>query len=102
MDSSVQLCSVLQGVQFTVQDELTLVKVVILKEALERLFGASDQPKDWLRTYRANKAFIDDAALKVHRLQPIWPVVVLRGHEPQLQVPTSPRLTLLRTALVSR
>lgn len=100
MDHNVQLCGVLQGVQFTVEDEFTTVKVVILTEALERHFGASGQPQDWIRAYEAHQAFIDEAALKVHRLQPIWPVVVLRGHEPQLQMPLSERFKVMRTAAV--
>lgn len=100
MDQNVQLCSVLQGVQFTVEDEFTTVKAVILKEALERHFGASSQPQDWIRAYQAHQAFIDEVALKVHRQQPIWPVVVLRGHEPQLQMPLSERFKVLRPAVV--
>jgi uncharacterized protein DUF1488 len=84
MSKNAQLCNVMQGVQFTVQDEETTVKAVILKEALERHFGASTEPKDWIRAYRRHQNFIDDAALRLHHLQPIWPVIVLRGHEPQL------------------
>ncbi|RZL04281.1 MAG: DUF1488 family protein [Rubrivivax sp.] len=83
-----QLCNVMQGVQFTVQDEGQSVKAVILKEALEKHFGASAEPEDWLRAYQKHRILIDGAALNLHHLQPIWPVVVLQGHEPQLQMPT--------------
>ncbi|MGH6647948.1 DUF1488 family protein [Aquabacterium sp.] len=85
MAKKVQLCNVMQGVQFTVNDDGQVLKAVILKEALERHFGASAEPDDWIRAYRQHQALIDEAALVLHHLQPIWPVVVLRGHEPQLQ-----------------
>lgn len=90
MKDKIQLCPVLEGVQFTVQDDGVRIKAVILKEALQTLFGASETPQDWLEAYHDHRSQIDFAAITLHRLQPIWPVVVLRGHEPELAAARQP------------
>jgi hypothetical protein len=85
MSYSATLSSCIQGVQFMIDDEGTPVRVVISKEALESQFGATEDPKDWLRVYLAYRPTIDHAALSIHRLTPRATALVIRGMEPELK-----------------
>jgi hypothetical protein len=78
----VRLCKVVQGVEFSVDEQGVLIRALILSEALQDYFGASDSPQSWLRAYEVHRDAIDCAAADAFRAQPSQGLVVL-GNRPQ-------------------
>ena len=84
MGQAASLCKYVQGVQFTVDAPASAgVRALILRDALERFFGASDDPGTWLESYLCFQDLIDDAVLRRHRREPDLPLVLLRGDRPE-------------------
>jgi hypothetical protein len=83
MDETVRLCRVVQGVEFTVDEQGVPIRALILRDALEAFFGASDSPQSWLSIYQANRDAIHCAAADAFRAQFSRGIVVLRGSRPQ-------------------
>jgi hypothetical protein len=83
MDQQMRLCEVVQGVEFTVDEQGVLIRALILRDALEAFFGASESPQSWLSAYKANRDAIDCAAADSFRAQSARGIVVLRGNRPQ-------------------
>jgi len=77
-----RLCSIVQGVEFTVVEQDVSIRALILRDALETFFGAGDSPQSWLRAYELNRDAIDCAAADRYRLEPGGQVVVLRAERP--------------------
>ena len=75
----VRLCPVVQGVEFTVVEQGVRTRALILRDALERFFGADESPSSWLRAYEVHRDAIDCAAADRHRGDGAPGVVVLRG-----------------------
>lgn len=78
-----RLCEVVQGVEFTVAEQDELIRVLILRDALEAHFGAGEEPDSWLHAYQRHADAIDCAAADRYRLNHKQGVVVLRGDRPQ-------------------
>ncbi len=58
------------------------IRALILRDALERFFGADETPSSWLRAYETHRDAIDCAAADRYRSDGTPGVVVLRGeHE---------------------
>jgi hypothetical protein len=73
------LSPVVQGVEFIVVEQGVRIRALILRDALERFFGASDAPSSWLEAYEAHRDTIDCAAADRFRNDGGVGVVVLRG-----------------------
>jgi len=56
------LSPVVQGVEFTVVEQGTRIRALILRDALERFFGAGEAPSSWLQAYESHRDAIDCAA----------------------------------------
>jgi hypothetical protein len=78
-----RLCQVVQGVEFTVDEQGVLIRALILRDALENFFGASESPQSWLRAYKTHRDAIDCAAADSFRAQSERGIVVLRGNRPE-------------------
>jgi hypothetical protein len=59
------------------------IRALILRDALERFFGADDTPASWLRAYENHRDAIDCAAADRYRIDGARGVVVLRGDREQ-------------------
>ena len=57
------------------------IRALILREALERFFGAGDAPSSWLAAYAAHRDAIDCAAADRFRTEGRGGVVVLRDQD---------------------
>jgi hypothetical protein len=66
-------------VEFTVVEQGVRIRALILRDALERFFGADDSPASWLRAYENHRDAIDCAAADRFRSEGSPGVVVLRG-----------------------
>jgi len=82
MGQNARLCDVVQGVQFTVVGGNESIRALILRDALEELFGAEEAPESWLRTYCQYQDIIDTAAAERHRQQVGGALTVLRADRP--------------------
>lgn len=78
MGEQVRLCRVVQGVEFTVDEQGVLIRALILREALERRFGAAETPQSWVRAYQDHRDAIDCAAADAYRADPSHGIVVLK------------------------
>ena len=83
MEEQMRLCQVVQGVEFTLDEQGVQIRALILRDALEAFFGASESPQSWLSTYKANRDAIHCAAADLFRAQFSHGIVVLRGSRPQ-------------------
>jgi hypothetical protein len=79
----VRLCTVVEGVEFTVYEQDIRIRALILRDALESFFGASESPQSWQRAYKAHQDAIDCAAADRYRLDRSQRVVVLRAERPE-------------------
>jgi len=79
MGEAVRLYPVVQGVEFTVVEQGVRIRALILRDALERFFGADESPDSWLQAYEAHRDAIDCAAADRFRSDGGCSVVVLRG-----------------------
>jgi hypothetical protein len=79
MSVAVRLSPVVEGVEFEVVEQGVRIRAVILRDALERLFGADDSPSSWLRAYEVHRDAIHCAAADRFRSEPNAGIVVLRG-----------------------
>ena len=77
-----RLCKVVQGVEFNVDEQGVLIRALILSDALQDFFGASDSPQSWLRAYETHRDAIDCAAADSFRALPTQGLVVL-GNRPE-------------------
>jgi hypothetical protein len=66
-------------VEFTVVEQGVRIRALILRDALERYFGADESPSSWLRAYEANRDAIDCAAADRFRSDGGSGIVVLRA-----------------------
>lgn len=82
MGEAVRLCPIVQGVEFTVVEQDVRIRALVLRDALEELFGAGPTPADWLRAYRENQDTIDCAAADRWRSDHAPNIVVLRAQRP--------------------
>ena len=80
---AVRLSPVVQGVEFTVVEQGVRIRALILRDALERFFGADDSPSSWLEAYQNHRDAIDCAAADRFRNEGGPGVVVLRGEREQ-------------------
>lgn len=55
------------------------IRALILRDALERFFGADESPSSWLRAYQDHRDAIDCAAADRFRSDGVTAVIVLRG-----------------------
>ncbi|HMC14632.1 MAG TPA: DUF1488 family protein [Albitalea sp.] len=83
MGEQVRLCQVVQGVEFTVDEQGVQIRALILRDALENFFGASESPQSWLKAYKTHRDAIDCAAADTFRAQSEQGIVVLRGNRPE-------------------
>lgn len=83
MGQAAKLCSVVQGVQFNVVDEGTIIRAIILRDALEAFFGAGESPESWIRAYTNHQDTIDSAAIHRHRKDRAASLTVLRADRPE-------------------
>ena len=83
MGERVRLCQVIQGVEFTVDEQGVQIRALILRDALENFFGASESPQSWLKAYKTHRDAIDCAAADSFRAQCEQGIVVLRGNRPE-------------------
>jgi hypothetical protein len=74
-----RLSPVVQGVEFIVVEQGVRIRALILRDALERFFGADDTPSSWLRAYQDHRDTIDCAAADRYRSDSGRGVIVLRG-----------------------
>jgi hypothetical protein len=81
------LSPVVQGVEFTVVEQGVRIRALILRDALERFFGAGDTPSSWLEAYQAHRDTIDCAAADRFRNDGGVGVVVLRGEREEDFIP---------------
>ena len=79
MGEAVRLSPVVQGVEFTVVEQGVRIRALILRDALERHFGADESPSSWLRAYERHRDAIDCAAADRRRAEGGSGVIVLRG-----------------------
>lgn len=86
MGEAVRLCKVVEGVEFTVIEQDVSVRALILRETLESLYGAREEPESWITAYVDHADEIDCAAADWYRSGPGQHVVVLRP-ERMLRVP---------------
>jgi hypothetical protein len=70
---------VVQGVEFTVIEQGVRIRALILRDALERFFGADETPTSWLHAYEVHRDAIDCAAADRYRREGAPGVVILRG-----------------------
>jgi hypothetical protein len=83
MGEQVRLCRVVQGVEFTVDEQGVLIRALILRDALEAYFGAADSPQSWMRSYKTHRDAIDCAAADSYRADPSQNIVVLSTNRPR-------------------
>src|ERR1051325_9840093 len=83
MGEQVRLCRVVQGVEFTFDKQGVLIRALILRDALEAYFGASDSPQSWMRSYTAHRDAIDCAAAASYRADSSQKIVVLSPSRPR-------------------
>ena len=82
MSDAAKLCRIVEGVEFTVVEQGIPIRALILRDALERYFGADETPESWIRAYRAHRDTIDGAAADRFRSDLAPSVVLLRGDRP--------------------
>ena len=58
MGSTARLSQIVEGVEFTVQHGLTTIHAVVLRDALQGCFGATELPATWLEAYGRHRAVI--------------------------------------------
>jgi hypothetical protein len=83
-----------QGVEFTVVEQGVRIRALILRDALERFFGAGDSPQSWLQAYETHRDAIDCAAADRFRSEGGTGVVVLRGEREEDFIPFHRQLGL--------
>jgi hypothetical protein len=79
----VRLCRIVQGVEFTVDEQGVLIRALILREALENYFGATASPESWIRAYQQHRDAIDCATADLYRANPHQNMIVLHGDRPE-------------------
>lgn len=84
MGELARLCEVVQGVQFSVVEQDVTIRALILRDALERYFGADESPDSWLRAYLDNQDTIDTAAADSWRSQHGPALTVLSAERPEV------------------
>ena len=84
MTHAARLSRIVEGVEFAVDEQGSLIRGVILREALEDLFGAGDSPDSWLKAYETHRDTIDCAAADRYRSEPKPGFVVLTLHQAHL------------------
>lgn len=77
MVDELRLSPIVQGVEFTVVEQGVRIRALILRDALERHFGADESPSSWLRAYEDHRDTIDCAAADRFRRSGGASVVVL-------------------------
>jgi hypothetical protein len=77
-----RLCQIVEGVEFTVEEQGVLIRALILRDALENFFGANDTPQSWLRAFQTHRDAIECAAADAFRAQDEQGIVVLRADRP--------------------
>jgi len=82
MSDTAKLSRIVEGVEFTVDEQGVTIRAVILRDALEAYFGASDAPESWLRAYSEHRDTIDCAAADRFRSDFTPGIVVLRSERP--------------------
>jgi hypothetical protein len=83
MSDVAKLCRIVEGVEFTVVEQGITIRALILRDALERFFGAGDTPESWLQAYLDNRDAIDCAAADRFRTDLAPSLVLLRGDRPE-------------------
>src|SRR5688500_17886553 len=83
MSEAARLCRIVEGVEFTVVEQGITIRALILRDALERFFGADETPDSWIKAYRAHQDAIDCAAADRFRSDLAPSVVLLRGDRPE-------------------
>ena len=83
MGEKAKLCEIVQGVQFTVTGADETIRAIILRDALEELFGAGTEPDTWLKAYRKHQDIIDTAAADRYRREGQAALTVLRADRPE-------------------
>ena len=79
METHAHLCPVIEGVSFITVNAGVQVRALILREALEGVFGAGSDPQSWLKAFHAHEPAIVGMARVRHALAPRERVVLLRG-----------------------
>lgn len=79
MGEAVRLSPIVEAVEFTVVEQNMEIRAVILRDALEQVFGAEPHPDGWLRAYRENQDAIDCVAADRWRTDHAPSIVVLRA-----------------------
>ena len=83
MGEAAKLCRVVEGVEFAVDEQGVVIRALILRDALELLFGADDSPASWLLAYSRYRDVIDCAAADRYRADFGPSIVVLRADRPE-------------------
>lgn len=83
MSDVARLCRIVEGVEFTVVEQGVTIRALILRDALERFFGAGDTPESWMQAYLAHQDTIDCAAADRFRSDLGPSLVLLRGDRPE-------------------
>jgi len=83
MGSTARLSNTVEGVEFTIQDGLTTIHAVVLRDALEVYFGADASPQSWLKAYVDHREAIERAAIDRYRKRLGPPLTVLTARRPE-------------------
>ena len=83
MGETARLCRIVEGVEFTVDEQGVIIRGLILRDALEVFFGADETPASWLLAYSRYRDVIDCAAADRYRADLGPSIVVLRADRPE-------------------
>ena len=84
MTQAPRLSRIVEGVEFAVEEQGALIRGVVLRDALEELFGADDSPDSWLQAYETHRETIDCAAADRYRSETKPGIVILTLHHAHL------------------
>jgi len=76
--TAAQLCPVVEGVQFLLREGVAPVRGLILRDALEAIFDATEDPQSWLRAFERNRDEIMAVAESLLATLPGQKLVLLR------------------------
>jgi hypothetical protein len=81
--NEMKLCRIVEGVEFSFDEQGVPIRALILRDALEEFFGADHTPDSWLRAYCVHQDTIHCAAADRFRQELSPPLVVLRADRPE-------------------
>lgn len=84
MTPAPRLSRIVEGVEFLVEEQGVLIRSLVLRDALEKYFGADDTPDSWLRAYEMHRDTIDCAAAARYRGAPKPGIVILTPNQADL------------------